>query len=376
LTKRKLFVFPSFYPAYKSGGPVRSATNLIRLLKDKYIFDVFTADRDLGEESPFNNVEIDSWNNKYEKANVFYSSSSKHSFRKLLSVFKGRKYNTIYINSFFNYRYAIQFVILYKLGFLKTESFILAPRGELTNGAMSIKKLKKKVYLYFFRFFGLKNNITFHFTSPQEKEESLNFIGKSKSLLVPNMHGDLPDYIYKEKAVGELNLTFLSRISPKKNLLIALEALSKVKIGSVIFTVAGQVDDDAYWEKCKAKINNLPSNIKVNFIGAINRKQVAEELFKSHMFILPTLNENYGHAIVEAMMHSNLVLISENTPWTDVQSNGGCVVYHQCIDQYAEEINKALLLDGSEFNRQSQSVYQYCNAILQSNVASINKMFE
>lgn len=374
--KKKLFVFPSFYPAYKSGGPVRSATNLINLLKEKYLFDVFTADRDLGDDKPFEGVKIDSWDNKFGNANVFYSSSSKHSFQKLLKVLSTREFDTIYLNSFFNYRYSIQFVILFKLGLLKCEALILAPRGELTNGAMSIKTFKKQVYLFIFKILGLKSNITFHFTSESEKIESLNFIGKSMSLVVPNMHGELPYYMSKEKAAGELNLLFLSRISPKKNLLIALAALSNIKGGIVNFTIAGEVDDSAYWHKCKAKSNSLPSNIKVNYIGAINREQVSEELFKSHMFILATLNENYGHAIVEAMMHSNLVLISDNTPWTGVQEHGGAVVYDQNVNDYSKEIEKALSLDGFEFNSQTQSVYNYCNAILQSNVASINEMFE
>ena len=374
--KKMLFVFPSFYPAYKSGGPVRSATNLIKLLKNKYKFNVFTAARELGEELPFSGVNVDSWDNNYEEANVFYSVNSNHSFLKLVNIFHTKQYDIIYLNSFFNYRFSTKFVIFYKLGLVKCNSLVLALRGELTNGAMSIKSKKKKAYLTIFKLLGLKKNIKFHFTSEDEKNESLYFLGKSEYIFAPNMHGEVPSYNIKQKEKNKLNALFLSRISPKKNLLLAIEAFSKIHFGEVHFTIAGEIDDKVYWEKCCKQIQRLPNNIKVSFIGAINRERVSEELFKSHLFILPTLNENYGHAIVEAMMHSNLVLISDQTPWSGVQNHGGSVVYNQSLDGYIQEINKVILLEHSDFNRQSNAVYKYCDEILKNNVASINQMFE
>lgn len=374
--KKILLVFPSFYPAYKSGGPVRSATNLIKLLKGEYEFEVFTSDRDLEETVSFEGVNVDSWNNRFLGVKVFYISENRNSLYKIASVFSGKKYDLVYLNSFFNYRYSIKFIILYKLGFIKCDAFVLAPRGELTNGAMSIKSFKKKIYLKFFNLLSLKNKIKFHFTSQSEKNESLSFLGQTESVIAPNMHSEPPNYLIKEKEINSLKMIFLSRISPKKNLLLVLEALSKVDVGNVHFTIAGEVDDKAYWVKCKKVIQNLSKNIVVSFIGAINRERVSEELFKSHLFILPTLNENYGHAIVEAMMHSNLILISDQTPWSDVEHNGGSVVYKQSVDKYVKEINSAILFDSSEFNRRSKRVYAYCDEILKNNVTSIGKIFE
>lgn len=374
--KKLLLIFPSFYPAYKSGGPVRSATNLIKQLKNKYAFDVFTADRDLGETAAFNNVNIDSWDNSYFGARVYYTSVARCSLLNLRKLFADSYYEKIYLNSFFNYKFSIKFVILYKLGIIKCDSLVLAPRGELTNGAMNIKSLKKKCYLSFFKFLGLNNVVTFHFTSIHEKNESLAFLGNSKYILAPNMHGELPSYRVKNKSKDKLNILFLSRISPKKNLLLVIEALAKIHSGEINFTIAGELDDKIYWNKCKARLKYLSENIKVNVIGAINRVRVSEELFKCHLFILPTLNENYGHAIVEAMMHSNIVLISDQTPWTDVQYNGGSVVCEQDLDKYIQEIENILLLDKIEFNQRTNNVYRYCDEILQRNVASINKIFE
>lgn len=41
-------------------------------------------------------------------------------------------------------------------------------------------------------------------------------------------------------------------------------------------------------------------------------------------FFFPTLGENYGHVIVEAMMNNCLVILSEGvTPWDDYKEKGG-----------------------------------------------------
>jgi glycosyltransferase involved in cell wall biosynthesis len=40
-----------------------------------------------------------------------------------------------------------------------------------------------------------------------------------------------------------------------------------------------------------------------------------EILHKYDLFILPTLNENFGHSIVESLSVGTPVLISDNTPW-------------------------------------------------------------
>lgn len=376
MKKKVLMVCPSFYPAYKSGGPVRSATNLIRLLNNKYEIDVFTADRDLGDNKAFANIHVNSWCNKYFGTNVYYLSESNYSFFKLMNIFKKKYYDVIYLNSFFNYRYTISFLFLYKFGFIKCGSIILAPRGELTRGAMSFRYLKKKLYLFFYNLLGLGINIKYHFTSREEQLESVEFINSSNYILAPNMHSDIPPYRKKSKTVGYLELVFLSRISPKKNLLLVLDTLSKVQDGNVNLIIAGEIDDKLYWEKCKDRILTLPNNITVNFLGALNRESVSELLFNSHTFMLPTLNENYGHAIVEAMMHSNLVLISENTPWSGVQFYNGSVVYNEELDNYVDKIQEMLLLDEELFNVKTKNIYKYCESILENNIEAISNIFE
>ncbi|PKG37973.1 glycosyltransferase family 4 protein [Psychromonas sp. Urea-02u-13] len=370
-----LIVCASFYPAFKSGGPVRSITNLIELLDTKYHFDVFTADRDLGERKPFISIKANSWNNKYRISNVFYSSpyySLLFGYKKILSK---NNYDLIYFNSFFDFKFTIRFMLMFFVGLLKVKSVVLAPRGELTFGAMKIKPRKKYLYLKFFKMLGLQNKITFHFTSKSEAEEALSFLGNVDYKLTPNMHDKIPIYKEKNKLENKLKIVFLSRISPKKNLKTIIESLMPIETGDICFTIAGVIDDEDYWNECNFLIARLPKNINVNFLGAIGREQVQKVFEESHLFYLPTLNENYGHAIVEAMVNSNLVMLSDQTPWSDVVKHGGYIGGVNDSSYYTTSIKKLINMNQKEFNSLTVQTYDFCFSILNENQSKVQKMF-
>lgn len=374
--KNCLIVCASFYPAFKSGGPVRSITNLIELLDTKYHFDVFTADRDLGDYKPFSAINTNSWDNKYRSSNVFYSShnySLIFGYKKILSK---NNYDLIYLNSFFGFRFTIRFMMLFFLGLLKIKSIVLAPRGELTFGAMKISPTKKYFYLKFFKLFGLHKKITFHFTSKGEAKEALTFLGNVDYLLIPNMHDRIPPYKEKSKKENRLEIVFLSRISPKKNLKAIIKTLMLIETGDIHFTIAGVIDDQGYWSECNSLIANLPKNIKINFRGPIGREQVQKVFEKSHLFFLPTFNENYGHAIVEAMVNSNLVMLSDQTPWSDVINHGSYIGGVNDISYYVARIKRLIKMNQNEFNSLTVQTYDFCFSKLNENQRLVLQMFE
>ncbi len=374
--KKCLLVCGYFFPAFKSGGPVRSATNLVKLLKDDVVFDVYTSDRDMGDDSSFPNVNLNSWDNKYLTSNVFYKSPGYSLISNFKKTFKTDNYDVIYLNSFFDLHFSIVFSIFASLGMFNQNKIMLAPRGELTHGAMSLKHFKKCFFLSVFKAFGIHKRITFHFTSEQEVRESLSYLGNVKYKLVPNMHSEFPEHKLKDKAKGSLNIIFLSRISPKKNLTTIIKSLMNINAGCINFTIAGEVDDALYWGECISLLEKCPPNININVLGSIGREQVGKELGQAHLFFLPTLNENYGHAIVEAMMYSNIVMLSDQTPWSQVKNHGGYVGNVNDVEFYTQSIVKLLRINQDEFNRKTKGIYEYSLSILKRNETLIKKMFD
>jgi glycosyltransferase involved in cell wall biosynthesis len=370
-----LIVCSSFYPAFKSGGPVRSLTNLVRLLGNKTQFDIITADRDLGDISSFSSVELNSWSNTYFSSRIFYIQSCLSAIIGRTVTFE-KKYEVMYLNSFFDIKFSLLFLILWKIGVIDADRVILAPRGELTDGAISLKKQKKLVFIYLFKLLGFKNNITFHFTSEDEKKQATKYLGDINSILIPNMHEKIPHHIYKIKKIGELKILFLARVSPKKNLKTIIKTLSNVTSGNIELRIAGEMEDKNYVKNCLNLIAALPENITVSFLGAIERERVKEELVRSHLFFLPTLNENYGHSIVEAMINSNAVLLSDQTPWNNVSNCGGFVSTPFDVEYFVSKLNYLVSVDEKDFNQITHSIYNYCLHQLSANEKLILDMFD
>ena len=111
-----------------------------------------------------------------------------------------------------------------------------------------------------------------------------------------------------------LKIAFVSRITPKKNLLFALHLLSDIDL-FVKFIVYGPVRDKDYWDTCTVTASLLPDNVDFQYGGDLARDQVLGVLFHSDFLLFPTLGENFGHIIAESLSVGTPVILSEDTPW-------------------------------------------------------------
>ena len=118
-----------------------------------------------------------------------------------------------------------------------------------------------------------------------------------------------------------LRVVFLSRISPKKNLRLALRVVAQIR-EPIQFDIYGPVTDEAYWQRCQADIAALPSHVQVNYRGAVHPDKIREIMSGHDLFFLPTLGENFGHVIAEALSAGTPVLIADTTPWRDLEAAG------------------------------------------------------
>src|SRR5690554_395820 len=99
--KKKILCFVAYYlPGSKSGGPVRSISNMVERLSDKFDFYIVTSDRDSFDVKPYDNIIVNGWN-KVGKAQVFYMSPEKRTLNYIKSLVKNTEHDLIYLNSFF-----------------------------------------------------------------------------------------------------------------------------------------------------------------------------------------------------------------------------------------------------------------------------------
>lgn len=318
MSRRVILCFVSNYlPGNRSGGPIRSIVNFVDHFGDKFDILIVTRDRECGEESPYPSVKVDSWN-AVGKAQVFYMSPKNLNFFGFYKIIRSLSYDVIYLNSFFAYPFTILPLILRRIGLIHVKSILIAPRGEFSKGAITIKLWKKKSYIFASKILGLYKNISWQASSIHEKQDILREykVEVSRISVAPNLS---PINIHRVKLPlirlpGPLRLIFLSRISPKKNLEFLLRVLSRLN-HIVELTISGPREDLKYWNSCEKLIRALPSNIRVRINEHIEHSNVIEHLAENDLFVLPTLGENYGHIILEALISGTPVMLSDHTPW-------------------------------------------------------------
>lgn len=357
--KSKLLLFSDwFYPGYKAGGPIKSVTNLSIALQQSIKVYVFTADTDLNETQPYQNIESNQWITPIENndVKVYYCSKDKLNKQKIVDIIKEIKPTHIYLNHLWSYWFVLQplFIVWRKF---KNIKIVLCPRGALFPSALHYLNTypKKKVVLTIIKLLGIHKKIHFHATTTQEKEVIQQHFGNVKIDIANNLP-DLqqPTLSTIEKKIGELKLVFIARIVDIKNLKVLLNNLLLVK-SNINVTIAGPAEDKNYWSECEQLIHQMPQNIKVNYIGQITPQQVMPLIKEHHLYCLPTQGENFGHSIFEAFMIGRPVLISNKTPWLNLNNlQAGWDVdltKENCLLHYIEE---AANWNQTDFDR-------YCN---------------
>jgi glycosyltransferase involved in cell wall biosynthesis len=326
-----ILTFTSFYlPGYRGGGPIRSIANMVDKLSDDYEFLIVTTDRDLEDSSSYQNVTVDDWN-QVGKAKVFYASSSARSIFGVKQLLRNTTYDILYLNSFFDAEFTVVPLVVRWMGFASRVPTIIAPRGEFSEGAFKLKRLKKATFTKLAIWIGLYDGVVWHASTDFEKTDIFRKLGKKNTniFLASNLIV-APDLLsnYVESDVGNtygnprckeyLDVCFLSRLSPKKNLDFALRILARVSV-AVHFTIYGPQEDPIYWDMCQKLIKQLPDNIMLNYEGAIAHEHVVTTLAKHDLFFLPTHGENFGHVFIEAWAAGLLVLASDQTPWRSLE---------------------------------------------------------
>lgn len=355
--KKIILTFISYYlPGYNSGGPVRTISNMLNLLADKYTFKIITRDRDELEHKPYNNIKVNEWNS-FKNCEIYYSSP-KSNLRKVLNNIH---FDTYYLNSFFDFNFSIKILLLFKLGLIPAKEIILAPRGELSKGALSFKSFKKNIFLFLAKFLNLHKDVTWHASSKYEAAGIKENFGKNVKIKIAM---DIPGFDQivpckrKEKKKDELNILFISSITPMKNLYFVIKVLNNV-YGNFTLDIYGPIKDKTYWQKCQSLVSDQIKDC-INYKGIIDNNLLHTVYPNYDLFFFPTLGENFGHVIFESLAYGTPVLCSGNTPWDKLDEfNAGWNISLDNFQNYISLVEKLVLIEDEEYNKYITGCRQY-----------------
>lgn len=339
---RLLLLTHCFYPSQKRGGPTVSMTNMAKLAADFMDVSVVTIGYD-SDGTKYNGIH--EGKNSIFGCDVYYLQNNK--MGDFAEIIQKIAPDVMYISSLFSWQYCVPALRITKKKKIRT---ILAPRGELMPSAFSMKHSRKNIYLNFLKCLGLFRNIEIHATSNDEYNEVKKYFPHARICNVqnlPTVSALVSEYI--EKSVGQLEVAFVGRIHPIKNLDVALNILKNIH-GNVTMHVYGSCEVPEYYDKCKEIANSLPNNIQVRFEGNVPHDSIPQILSGYHVLLSPTQSENFGQAIVEMLMQHRPVVISTNTPWRELAPNrAGYDIALDQLEAFAEAINGFVDMNDVEF---------------------------
>lgn len=315
-----IIVMDHYLPGRLAGGPVTTISNLVEQIGSEINALIVTRDIDLDGSKyedvfPWKIVRVGSVDVIYLPPAEFTTQA----IERIALFFSARQ---IYLNSFFSATtvHCLMERRAQQLQGYKLPKLILAPRGEFSKGAISLKARKKSAYLALFQALQLSKVVdVFQASSPFEKADIERVLGRVPIHIAPDVAA--PVHLREPQTSQNAKLAFISRISPKKNLLGALDLMSRVK-QQCEFDIYGPKEDLFYWQQCEAEIAKLPKHIQVTYKGMLSHEQVTQTLGEYSAFLFPTHGENFGHVIFEALAAGCPPLISDQTPWQDLETCG------------------------------------------------------
>ena len=297
-----LNVTASYKPAYVYGGPVFSLSALAEaLVQQGVITHVFTTTAN-GAENLYVDTsithQIEGVSVRYYKrylGGLFFSP------KLILDLWKYcRTYDVVHINSWWNFISVLSCVVC----LLRHVTPVLSLRGTMSDFTFDHKKvwLKKGFHQFAGRYLLRKCHI--HFTSKGELESARRWFKPNRYFILRNVIVIPPVNLIGIEIHSSLELAFLGRLHPIKNLELLIEAVNGLDFPCVL-KIYGQGDPD-YMRNLKSKAGK-----NVCWLGWVEGEEKFKALRDADIFVLISWYENFGNVLVEALSQGTAVICTK-----------------------------------------------------------------
>jgi glycosyltransferase involved in cell wall biosynthesis len=200
---------------------------------------------------------------------------------------------------------------------------IVSPRGMLAPVALAFSTWKKKTFWRLLQDPAIRRAACLHATSCAEYDEIRSFGLVTPVAIIPNGI-DLPEPPTTAAAGSDDDRVVLSlgRIHPKKGLDRLLQAWSKVESGHHEWRLRivgpGEKGHDKELRGLAARLGLTRVSIEGPVYGDAKFAAYREADF----FVLPTLNENFGLTVAEALASGTPAISTRGAPWNGLKTHG------------------------------------------------------
>jgi glycosyltransferase involved in cell wall biosynthesis len=233
----------------------------------------------------------------------------------------------------------------------------------LHSSALQVKSSKKELFLKLSKLTKVYKNTIFHVTNHEEKEFlNENFLKDANFFVLPNIPVKLKQVVRNlQKNKEELILSFVGRIAAEKNALFALKVLEASKNKQIELNFYGVMPNTNYAVKFKDKLMEMQQRgFAVNYKGLLHKKELSRVFAKkTHFLFSPTKGENFGHAIIESLSNAVPVVISNKTPWKNIEVEKAGFVLENKIEAQIQILNLLFEMGNECYQLYSENSVKY-----------------
>jgi len=338
-------VVPTYYPATRYGGPIRSVHGLCRgLAALGHNVTVYTTNVDgKGTFPPDSqeNTNIDGVTVNYYRCGIgrrLYRSPelSAALSKNILS------YDVVHLHSVYlwpTYKSA-------RLAYRKQVPYVVSPRGMLVRELIRKRgRLRKNLWISAFEMKTLGQAALVHVTSRLEQKELVRFDFDIRNLeIIPNGVNTprriAADNIDRSES-SMLIVLCLGRISWKKGLDRLVESIPHW-IRNCRFIIAGG-DEEGYRASLESLAKRIGVADRIEFTGEVDDDEKWRLISSASVVALTSYQENFGNVVLEAMAVSKPVVVTPEVGAAEIveEHNAGLVVRGDPLE-IANALNKLL----------------------------------
>lgn len=197
---------------------------------------------------------------------------------------------------------------------------IISPRGMLAPAALRFSRWRKRLLWVLAQKRVLDRATCLHATSQQEVDEIRALGIKQPVAVIPN-GVDVPELNDTSesrdisRADGLRTLLYLGRMHPKKGLDRLVTAWSRLEVGHSDWQLrlVGP-SENGYRQRLEEQVQSLRL-CRVSFEDGLYASEKSAAYQNADLFVLPTLNENFGMVVAEALSHATPVICTRDAPW-------------------------------------------------------------
>ncbi|MCM1501084.1 MAG: glycosyltransferase [Bacteroidales bacterium] len=206
----------------------------------------------------------------------------------------------------------------------KNKPYLISPHGMLYPTALNMKYWKKWPMLKLWFEKDIHSATCLHATCQQEMEHCRAFGYKGPIAVIPNCVV-IPDGIDANSVKSDnCSIGFLGRLHPIKkveNLLYAVSKAIESGCSPLRVEIMGK-GDDSYEQFLRNEVLRLGIEENVCFTGFITGKEKYKHLSRLWGLFVPSVQENFGMIVPEALLCGTPVYASLGTPWSELDKYG------------------------------------------------------